>query len=70
MFVDVKMNVASGAHWGGSSPAYPNGFPWMDPRKALSDKYTVIAMEREIAELAPDIEVLKDWRGPEFFSGD
>jgi hypothetical protein len=52
--------------WGGSSPAYPNGFPWMDPRKALSDKYTVIAMEREIAELAPNIEVQKDWRGPEF----
>ena len=112
--------------WGGSSPAYPNGFPWMDPRKALSDKYTVIAMDQrnagrsvadvkpdhgwhtfaadhlalmdhlgfkkfhvmggcaplylqpgtdkphpahtsaEIAELAPNIEVQKDWRGPEF----
>ena len=30
--------------WGGSSPAYPNGFPWMDPRTALSARYTVIWM--------------------------
>jgi pimeloyl-ACP methyl ester carboxylesterase len=45
--------------WGGSSPAYPNGFPWMDPRKALSDKYTVIAMDqrnagRSVADVRPD----------------
>jgi pimeloyl-ACP methyl ester carboxylesterase len=45
--------------WGGSSPAYPNGFPWMDPRKALSDKYTVIAMDqrnagRSVADVKPD----------------
>ena len=35
--------------WGGSSPAYPNGFPWMDPREALSDRYTVIAMDQRNA---------------------
>ena len=45
--------------WGGSSPAYPNGFPWMDPRNALSDKYTVIAMDqrnagRSVADVKPD----------------
>jgi pimeloyl-ACP methyl ester carboxylesterase len=45
--------------WGGVSPAYPNGFPWMDPRKALSDKFTVIAMDqrnagRSIADVKPD----------------
>ena len=45
--------------WGGSSPAYPNGFPWMDPRTALSDKYTVIAMDqrnagRSVADVKPD----------------
>lgn len=62
---------------GGASPAYPSDFPWIDPREALSDKYTVIAMDQrnagksvatsaEIAELAPDIEVQKDWRAPDF----
>src|SRR5689334_16301441 len=45
--------------WGGSSPAYPDGFPWMDPRTALSDKYTVIAMDqrnagRSVADVKPD----------------
>ena len=45
--------------WGGSSPAYPNGFPWMDPRTALADRYTVIAMDqrnagKSVAEVKPD----------------
>ena len=45
--------------WGGASPAYPNGFPWMDPRTALADKYTVIAMDqrnagRSVADVKPD----------------
>src|SRR5262249_7532695 len=45
--------------WGGVSPNYPNGFPWMDPRKALSDQFTIIAMDqrnagRSVAEVKPD----------------
>ena len=45
--------------WGGVSPDYPNGFPWMDPRKALADKYTVIAMDqrnagKSVADVKPD----------------
>lgn len=47
------------AMWGGKSAAYPNGFPWMDPRKTLSDKYTVVAMDqrnagKSIADVKPD----------------
>ena len=34
-------------------PTYPNGFPWMDPRTALSDKYTVIAMGQRNAARFP-----------------
>ncbi len=33
----LEIEAACGA---APSPAYPNGFPWMDPRKALSEKYT------------------------------
>ena len=45
--------------WGGESAAYPNGFPWMDPREALADKYTVVAMDqrnagKSIADVKPD----------------
>ncbi len=45
--------------WGGASPNYPNGFPWMDPRTALADKYTVIAMDqrnagKSVADVKPD----------------
>ena len=45
--------------WGGVSPNYPNGFPWMDPRTALADKYTVIAMDqrnagKSVADVKPD----------------
>jgi len=45
--------------WGGVSPAYPKGFPWMDPRKALTDKFTVVAMDqrnagRSVADVNPD----------------
>ena len=45
--------------WGGESPNYPNGFPWMDPRTALADKYTVIAMDqrnagKSVADVKPD----------------
>jgi pimeloyl-ACP methyl ester carboxylesterase len=45
--------------WGGTSAAYPNGFPWMDPRKALSDKFTVVAMDqrnagKSVADVKPD----------------
>ena len=45
--------------WGGASPAYPKGFPWMDPRTALADKYTVIAMDqrnagKSVADVKPD----------------
>jgi len=46
--------------WGGSpSPNYPNGLPWMDPRTALADKYTVVAMDQRnagqsVADVKPD----------------
>jgi pimeloyl-ACP methyl ester carboxylesterase len=45
--------------WGGISPNYPNGFPWMDPREALSDQFTVVAMDqrnagKSIADVKPD----------------
>ena len=45
--------------WGGTSAAYPNGFPWMDPRKALADKFTVVAMDqrnagKSVADVKPD----------------
>src|SRR3954463_3857054 len=45
--------------WGGTSAAYPNGFPWMDPRKALADKYCVVAMDqrnagKSVADVKPD----------------
>ena len=45
--------------WGGQSAAYPNGFPWMDPRTALSDRFTVVAMDqrnagKSIADVKPD----------------
>jgi len=45
--------------WGGESTVYPNGFPWMDPRTALADKYTVVAMDQRnagtsIADVKPD----------------
>src|SRR5471032_3612929 len=35
--------------WGGESTVYPNGFPWMDPRTALADTYTVVAMDQRNA---------------------
>src|SRR5215471_8569271 len=28
--------------WGGKSAAYPNGFPWMDPRTALADNHLAL----------------------------
>jgi pimeloyl-ACP methyl ester carboxylesterase len=45
--------------WGGQSTVYPNGFPWMDPRTALADKYTVVAMDqrnagKSTADVKPD----------------
>jgi pimeloyl-ACP methyl ester carboxylesterase len=45
--------------WGGTSAAYPNGFPWMDPRKALADTFTVVAMDqrnagKSVADVQPD----------------
>ena len=45
--------------WGGESTVYPKGFPWMDPRVALTDKYTVVAMDqrnagKSIADVKPD----------------
>jgi len=45
--------------WGGESANYPNGFPWMDPRTALADRYTVVAMDqrnagKSVAEVKPD----------------
>ena len=45
--------------WGCVSPNYPNGFPWMDPRIALTDTYTVIAMDqrnagKSVADVKPD----------------
>ena len=45
--------------WGGTSVAYPNGFPWMDPRTALADKFTVVAMDqrnagKSVADVKPD----------------
>ena len=38
---------------------YPNGVPWMDPRTALSDRFTVIAMDQRnagqsVADVKPD----------------
>jgi pimeloyl-ACP methyl ester carboxylesterase len=45
--------------WGGQSPNYPNGFPWMDPRTALADRFTVVAMDqrnagKSVADVKPD----------------
>ncbi|MFO1159727.1 MAG: alpha/beta hydrolase [Reyranellaceae bacterium] len=45
--------------WGDPSPNYPNGLPWMDPRTALADSFTVIAMDqrnagKSIADVKPD----------------
>ena len=45
--------------WGGTSPNYPNGFPWMDPRQALADSFTVVAMDqrnagKSVADVKPD----------------
>jgi pimeloyl-ACP methyl ester carboxylesterase len=45
--------------WGGTSEAYPNGRPWMDPRTALADRFTVVAMDqrnagKSIADVKPD----------------
>jgi pimeloyl-ACP methyl ester carboxylesterase len=47
------------AMWGGTSANYPNGFPWMDPRTALADKFTVVAMDQRnagqsVADVKPD----------------
>src|SRR6185437_14661375 len=61
----VKMSYAPGGlksqmeMWGGTSAAYPNGFPWMDPRKALADRFTVVAMDqrnagKSVADVKPD----------------
>ena len=48
--------------WGGKSAAYPNGFPWMDPRTALADKYTVIAMDqRNAGRSAGPLEAGDPW---------
>jgi pimeloyl-ACP methyl ester carboxylesterase len=45
--------------WAGAGGNYPNGVPWMDPRKELSDTYSVIAMDQRnagqsIADVKPD----------------
>lgn len=45
--------------WGDPSPNYPNGLPWMDPRTALADSFTVIAMDqrnagKSVADVKPD----------------
>jgi pimeloyl-ACP methyl ester carboxylesterase len=48
--------------WGGASPNYPNGFPWMDPRTALADKYTVIAMDqRNAGKSVADVKADHGW---------
>jgi pimeloyl-ACP methyl ester carboxylesterase len=41
------------------SANYPDGVPWMDPRTALADRFTVIAMDqrnagRSVADVKPD----------------
>src|ERR1700754_3655535 len=54
--------------WGGASAAYPNGFPWMDPRQALADKFTVVAMDQRNAGKS-----VSDWQpdhGGHTFAGD
>ena len=54
--------------WGGKSEAYPNGYPWMDPRKALSDKFTVIAMDqRNAGRSVADVKADHGWHT---FAGD
>lgn len=42
-----------------AAPNYANGVPWMDPRTALADRFTVIAMDqrnagRSVADVKPD----------------
>jgi pimeloyl-ACP methyl ester carboxylesterase len=54
--------------WGGTSAAYPNGFPWMDPRQALADRFTVIAMDqRNAGQSVADVKPDHGWRT---FAGD
>ena len=43
----------------GAAPNYTNGVPWMDPRTALADRFTVIAMDqrnagKSVADVKPD----------------
>ena len=43
----------------GAAPNYTSGVPWMDPRTALADRFTVIAMDqrnagRSVADVKPD----------------
>ena len=40
------------AYWGGESAAYPNGFPLDGPAQALSDKFTVVAMDQRNAGMS------------------
>jgi pimeloyl-ACP methyl ester carboxylesterase len=50
------------AMWGGQSAAYPNGFPWMDPRTALADRFTVIAMDqRNAGQSVADVKADHGW---------
>ena len=42
-----------------AAPNYPNGVPWMDPRTALSPRFTVVAMDqrnagKSVADVKPD----------------
>jgi pimeloyl-ACP methyl ester carboxylesterase len=54
--------------WGGQSPNYPNGFPWMDPRTALSDSFTVVAMDQRNA--GKSVAEVKADHGWHTFAGD
>ncbi|MBV8393298.1 MAG: alpha/beta fold hydrolase [Alphaproteobacteria bacterium] len=48
--------------WGGQSAAYPNGFPWMDPRTALADRFTVVAMDqRNAGKSVADVRADHGW---------
>jgi hypothetical protein len=53
------------------SPANPSApAVWMDPMATRGKKYRVVAMDQrligeEIIELAPNVEALRQWKGPE-----
>ena len=54
--------------WGGTSAAYPNGFPWMDPREALADRFAVVSMDqRNAGQSIADVKADHGWHT---FAGD